>query len=74
VTQRDLLLDLFRRNGNRLTLGQILEHPFGYEARARFTELRGMGYRIVCEKKNPPSLNLYTLSEPEANGQMRLCA
>lgn len=64
MTQRELLLNLFRENGNRLTLGQILAHPYGYEARARFSELRGMGYKIVCKKKYPPSLNEYTL-EPQ---------
>lgn len=72
MTQKELLLDLFRRNGNRLTLGEILKYPYGYEARARFTELRRAGYRISFVRGATPSANAYHLFEPEPNGQLRL--
>jgi len=71
-SQREQLLDLFRRNGNQLTLGQILQHPYGYEARARFTELRRDGYVIAFTRGKTPSDNLYVLYEPEPSGQLRL--
>jgi len=71
-TQRDQLLDLFRRNGNQLTLGQILQHPYGYEARARFTELRRDGYVIAFTRGKTPSENTYRMLEPEPSGQLRL--
>ena len=64
MTQKESLLELFRENGNRLTLGEILKHPYGYEARARFTELRKQGYVINFERGKTPSENLYTLIEP----------
>ena len=72
MTQHEALIDLFRRNGYRLTLSEILQYPFGYEFRARFTELRRQGYVILCERNGKkPSLNTYTMVEPEENGQMR---
>ena len=64
MTQKQCLIELFRQNNNRLTLGEILKHPFGYEARARFTEMRRAGYRIVFERGKKPSDNLYTLTPP----------
>ncbi len=66
MTQREAILDLFQKNGNRLTLGEILSHPYGYEFRARATELRREGYRIECViNRAEPSKNLYVLTPPE---------
>jgi len=72
MTQHEQLIDLFRRNGNRLTLGQILQTTLAAEYRARMTDLRKLGYTILCAKGKRASENLYTMAEPEANGQMRL--
>ena len=47
-----------------MTLGEILKNPWGYEFRARATELRKEGYSIVCTKGKRPSENVYTLSDP----------
>ena len=77
MTQHEAILDLFRRNGNRLTLGQLMQPPLGREHSARMAELRKQGYRFICHfanKKNGASQNVYELIEPEANGQMRLAA
>lgn len=64
--QREELLALFQTHGNRLSLRQILESRVGYEWRARATELRHRGYKIVLERGPQPSDNVYTLFEPLA--------
>ena len=74
MTQCELIIDLFRRNGNRLTLGKLLQYPFGYKSTSRFSDLRKMGYVITLHKGRTPSENEYELFEPEADGQMRLCS
>ena len=71
ITQREELLRLFQENGNRLTLQQILESSLGYEWRARATELRREGYRIVLERGVRSQDNTYTLYYPEPSGQLR---
>jgi hypothetical protein len=71
MTQREELLDLFRRHGHALTLRQILESRVGYEWRARATELRDLGHQITLERGRAPSDNLYRLIEPETSGQTR---
>jgi len=72
VTLKDQILSAFYNNHNRMRLGDILRHPWGYEFRARATELRHEGYQVICERAKKPSDNLYTLIPPEENGQMRL--
>lgn len=72
ATQKQHLIQLFRNNHNHLSLGQILNTTLAAEYRARMTDLRKEGFIIVCKKGFRPSENLYTLIEPEANGQMRL--
>ena len=77
MTQREQLLTLFRQNGNRLTLGQILNTTLAAEYRARMTDLRHEDYTITCTKGKTPSQNLYQLIEPirfevEENGQYRM--
>jgi hypothetical protein len=72
MTRHAQILDLFRTNGHKLTLGYLLTFPFGYKAVSRFSELRDMGYSITCQQdKKNPSNNLYILGEPDNNGQMR---
>lgn len=65
MSQKSDLLKYFRANGNRLTLGQILNTKLAAEYRARITDLRGDGYVIICDDKNKPnpSENVYTLIE-----------
>ena len=64
MTQRDDLIHLFKMNGNRLTLGQIMGTTLAAEYRARMSELRRDGYRIDCWKTRPASANVYVLAEP----------
>ena len=61
MTQHELILDAFKRNGGRMTLGYILSHPWGYEFRARATELRRNGHKIILTRGKRPSDNLYEL-------------
>lgn len=70
MSQMTDLLDLFISHGHKLTLGQILKSPIGYEWRARATELRKQGFTIVLERGKRPSENLYRLTPPDGN-QMR---
>lgn len=75
MTQKELLLELFRANGNVLTLGQLLAHPsgVGYKCTSRFSDLRRQGFVITCtESPVKASDNKYQLFEQEENGQLRL--
>lgn len=72
MTQHEQLIDLFRRNGNKITLGQILNTTLAAEYRARMTDLRKEGYVITCQKGKCASENLYRMVAPDQNGQMRL--
>lgn len=72
MTQHEQLLDLFRRNGLKITLGQIMQTTLAAEYRARISELRREGYVIYCEKGRTASANTYTLVEPDSDGQLRL--
>lgn len=74
MTHREAIIEAFRRNKGRMALGHILKFPWGYEFRARATELRKAGYIITCEKGVRPSDNMYTLVEPEETGQLRFVA
>lgn len=64
MTQHEQLITMFRENGNRLTLGQIMQTTLAAEYRARMTDLRHQGYTITCTKGKRPSENLYTFQEP----------
>jgi len=74
VSHREAIIEAFRRNNGRMALGHILKYPWGYEFRARATELRKEGYIIQCEKGKTPSENIYTFVEPDESGQMRFVA
>lgn len=72
MTQHEMLLDLFRRNNHKLTLGQILNTTLAAEYRARMTELRREGFIITCTKGKKSSENTYALCEPNREGQYEM--
>lgn len=72
MNYKQQIISAFYNNGYRMRLGDILKFPWGYEARARFTELRKEGYTIICQKAKKASDNLYTMVPPEPDGQMRM--
>lgn len=71
MTQHEQLIDLFQRNGWRVTLGQIMQTTLAAEYRARISDLRRQGFTILCEKGKNPSDNTYTMIAPDESGQMR---
>lgn len=71
MTQHEQLVDLFKRNDNRVRLGQIMQTTLAAEYRARMTDLRKKGYVFLLERGKQPSDNLYIMTEPEIDGQMR---
>lgn len=71
MTYKAQILEAFKRNNNRMQLGHILKYPWGYEIRARFTELRSEGYAVICERAKKASENMYILIPPDKNGQTR---
>lgn len=71
MTKNEGLLYLFRSNGNRLTLGQILGnwHLIGSKYTSRIDDLRKKGFNIMCqENKERPTENVYTLVEFKKDG------
>lgn len=71
MTQTEWLIELFRRNGFRLTLGQIMRSTLAAEYRARMSELRQKGFVITVQRGTIPSENVYTMECPDPSGQMR---
>ena len=71
MTQHQQLIELFRRNGHRITLRQIMQTTLAAEYRARMTELRKDGFVILCTKGKQASDNVYQMTEPEPTGQLR---
>lgn len=56
-----------------MTLGQMLQHPWGYEVRARISELRKEGHIITYHRGKTPSEGVYVmLAPPDATGQYDL--
>jgi hypothetical protein len=77
MTRNDGLLHLFRVNGGRLTLGQILARwdLVGSKYTSRIDDLRKKGFNIVChECKERPTENVYTLVEFKIDGHQRTFA
>ncbi len=67
MSQKDLILDCFRRHGNKVTLGELLEdgrYSYAHKLTARLSDMRKEGYDIKCTEGDVPSNNLYTLVEP----------
>lgn len=72
-TQRQQIFETFQFYGYRMTLGQILKYPWGYEARARFAELRQEGHEITYHRGKTPSEGLYVMTPPaDINGQYEM--
>lgn len=65
MSQKTDLIKLFRANGGRLTLGQIMKTHLAAEYRARISDARRDGYVILCDDKDKPSPseNVYILIE-----------
>ena len=66
MTQCEEILDFLRGQGGVATLGQLIEkgrYSFSHELRARISDLRRKGFRIICEKGDIPSHNKYSLLE-----------
>lgn len=61
MTQKLMMLELFRKHNNVLTLGQILQTTLAAEYRARMTDLRHDGFVIELCRGKRPSENTYTL-------------
>lgn len=72
-SHKEQILESFERASWGMRLGDILKYPWGYEARARFAELRKEGYVITCTKGKTPSDNWYTIIPPEGD-QLRFVA
>lgn len=72
MTQKEALLDMFRKHNGWLTLSEILNTNLAAEYRARITDLRKEGYVIKYERGKRPSENVYTLFEIEPTGQLKI--
>jgi hypothetical protein len=69
----DLILQAFQMYGYKITLGQALQHKWGYKFASRLSDLRDQGYKIDCIKGKTPSENLYVMQPPpDENGQLRM--
>lgn len=69
MTNVETILQAFKLNGYRLTLGYALEHNWGYKLTSRLSDLRKQGYRIDFIKGDTPSENSWVLHMPEKTGQ-----
>lgn len=70
-TQKAKIIEDFRANGWRLTLGQLLEKgrmSYAHKLTARFSDLRKDGYFIQFQRGETPAQNLYTMIPPVAGG------
>lgn len=61
MTQRQIILKAFHENGNKLTLGYVLQFPWGYKFASRCADLRKEKYVITCTPGKTASENTYTL-------------
>lgn len=72
-TQRQQIFETFQRYGYKMTLGQMLKFPWGYEVRARISELRQEGHIITYHRGKTPSEGLYIMTPPpDATGQYEM--
>lgn len=69
MTQKEKILESFRLNGYRLSLGYVLQFDFGYKFTSRLSDLRKEGYRVDFFQGKTPSENSWVLHPPERNGQ-----
>lgn len=65
MTQNQHLMELFRLNGGRISLGAILQTNLAAAYRGRISDLRKelipKGMTIICIKGKTPSENIYEL-------------
>ncbi len=75
MSQAERLLEMFRYNGGRLTLGQILDARISSKYTNRISEIRAMGHSVECKmNRDRPTETLYTLVEFKVDGQQRTFA
>lgn len=74
MTQPQEIISTFQVYANAMTLGQILKYPWGYEFRARKTEINddpAEPYQIRFAKRGQkPSENLYVLERKPKPGEL----
>lgn len=67
MTQKQTILKAFHDNQNVLTLGHVLQYPWGYKFASRCADLRKDGFNILCRQGKTASENTYLLMEPVGN-------
>ncbi len=67
MTQKEILLSLFSAGQGKTTLGIILSTTLAAEYRRLMTDMRKVGYDIVCVQHKPKSLNEYYLIDAPKN-------
>lgn len=72
MTQKEIILEAFQRFGYKITLGQALQHSWGYKMASRISDLRKDGYQIECIRGEKPSDNLYVMTYVDKNGQSEM--
>ncbi len=72
MTQKEIILEAFQRFGYKLTLGQVLQYPWGYKFASRCADLRKEGYKIDCIRGDKPSDNTYVLQYTDPTGQSEM--
>lgn len=71
MSQKLQMLEMFRKNNNEITLGEIMKTTLGCEYRARMSDLRRDGVNIVFTRGKAPSENLYTLIPNEFSRKLQ---
>lgn len=73
MTRKQEIIAAFQFYGYRITLGEALQHPWGYKFASRCSDLRREGCNIRCIRGKRPSDNIYVMRPPqENNGQLRM--
>jgi hypothetical protein len=55
------ILEAFKKNKNKLTLGYVLRYSWGYKFTSRLSDLRYRGYKIDFTRGSKPSKNSWVL-------------
>lgn len=71
MTHSEQIVDFFVMKGYRVTLGEILQHSWGYRFIQRAHDLRKKGIiiRLVKQDHAVPSNNLYEMTHFDKSGQ-----
>jgi hypothetical protein len=67
MTQKEVILQAFKENGNVFTLGYALQYTWGYKVTSRISDLRKDGYQIDYERGEIPTKNRYVLTPKQDN-------